>query len=105
MPEPKACKARQHGDQMNCSHCGTIWDTNDPDPPECMMQKDANKLAADTQMVADAHQMPEMPKGEITLDDFFGLIAAQINNLNARVKALEEQIKKPSAPPTDLARY
>lgn len=105
MPEPKACKARQFSDQMSCSACGLTWDMNDPDPPECQLEKNIKKVAADIQMVADAHEMPEMPKGEITLDDFFGVIVAQINNLNARVKALEEQIKKPSVPPTDLARY
>lgn len=29
------CKARQHSDQMICSTCGLIWDTNDTDPPTC----------------------------------------------------------------------
>lgn len=29
------CKARRQSDQMHCSHCGTTWDVNDPDPPVC----------------------------------------------------------------------
>lgn len=29
------CKARQTSDQMTCEHCNTVWDMNDPDPPEC----------------------------------------------------------------------
>ena len=27
--------ARQHSDQMHCSHCGKQWDVNDPEPPAC----------------------------------------------------------------------
>ena len=30
-----ACRATQHSDQMICASCGLVWDTNDPDPPEC----------------------------------------------------------------------
>lgn len=32
---PKECKARQYADQMRCLKCGMVWDTNDPEPPEC----------------------------------------------------------------------
>lgn len=29
------CQGRQYGDQIICAPCGLIWDTNDPEPPEC----------------------------------------------------------------------
>lgn len=29
------CRARQFSDQMICSKCGLVWDTNDNDPPSC----------------------------------------------------------------------
>ena len=29
------CEARQYSDQMICTKCGLVWDTNDPDPPKC----------------------------------------------------------------------
>lgn len=29
------CTARQFSDQMICSKCGLVWDTNDTDPPTC----------------------------------------------------------------------
>lgn len=29
------CDARQHSDQMVCGRCGTAWDVNDPEPPQC----------------------------------------------------------------------
>lgn len=35
MPKRHNCHARQYGDQMICAACGLIWDTNDPEPPEC----------------------------------------------------------------------
>lgn len=35
MPKRHNCQARQYGDQMICAPCGLIWDTNDPEPPEC----------------------------------------------------------------------
>ena len=31
----RGCEARQQSDQMCCNRCGTVWDMNDPDPPEC----------------------------------------------------------------------
>lgn len=34
-PSPKRCSIRQWSDQMSCSTCHLIWDTNDPDPPMC----------------------------------------------------------------------
>lgn len=30
-----ACDARQHSDQMICTTCGLVWDTNDISPPAC----------------------------------------------------------------------
>ncbi len=35
-----ACRATQHSDQMICASCGLVWDTNDPDPPECRVGHD-----------------------------------------------------------------
>lgn len=35
MPKRHDCQARRYGDQMICAPCGLIWDTNDPEPPEC----------------------------------------------------------------------
>ncbi len=32
------CKARQYSDQMACE-CGLAWDMNDPDPPECRIDR------------------------------------------------------------------
>lgn len=29
------CKARQYGDQLQCSDCALTWDMNDPDAPMC----------------------------------------------------------------------
>lgn len=34
-----SCKARQYSDQMICGECGLSWDTNDPEPPECPVEK------------------------------------------------------------------
>ncbi len=30
------CQARQYGDQLICAACGLNWDTNDPEPPQCL---------------------------------------------------------------------
>ena len=40
---PRHC-LRQQSDQMTCTHCGKVWDMNDPEPPECsvMTVKDLN---------------------------------------------------------------
>lgn len=32
------CRARQFNDQMVC-RCGLAWDMNDPDPPECRIDR------------------------------------------------------------------
>ena len=29
------CKARQHGDTIECGQCGLQWDVDDQDPPTC----------------------------------------------------------------------
>lgn len=29
------CKAKQYNDQMICGYCGTQWDVDDPEPPQC----------------------------------------------------------------------
>ena len=36
-PEPvkKDHTPIQFSDQMRCRKCGKVWDTNDPEPPEC----------------------------------------------------------------------
>jgi hypothetical protein len=41
---PRHC-LRQQSDQMTCTHCGKVWDMNDPEPPACGDQ-DHRKLAA-----------------------------------------------------------
>lgn len=35
------CDARQYSDQMICGTCGLQWDINDPEPPECVPDKEA----------------------------------------------------------------
>ena len=34
------CTARQYSDQMICDNCGLVWDTNDPEPPQCKKEGD-----------------------------------------------------------------
>jgi len=35
MTQPEHKNARQHSDEMHCSHCGKTCDVNDPEPPPC----------------------------------------------------------------------
>lgn len=49
------CQARQYSDQMSCAACGLVWDTNDPDPPECRDGVRALTTAETTRK--DAQQM------------------------------------------------
>lgn len=32
----KQCRARQYSDEMHCPFCRLRWDTNDPEPPQCL---------------------------------------------------------------------
>lgn len=40
------CRAKPHSDQMYCNRCEVIWDTNDPDPPECKSKNWRSKQIA-----------------------------------------------------------
>lgn len=37
------CKARQYSDQMQCGRCGLAWDVSDPEPPECLTDKELQR--------------------------------------------------------------
>lgn len=37
--KPADCQARQYGSEMHCAKCGLVWDTNDPEPPECQTDR------------------------------------------------------------------
>lgn len=43
---PKECKARQYADQMRCLKCGMVWDTNDPEPPECKREPEPKQTCS-----------------------------------------------------------
>ena len=35
------CKAYQMSDQKCCDRCGLVWDMNDPEPPTCLTEQEA----------------------------------------------------------------
>lgn len=39
------CQAVQVSDQMNCHRCGLVWDVNDPERPECIVDPARAQLA------------------------------------------------------------
>lgn len=48
-----ACQATQHSDQMICTSCGLVWDTNDTDPPACRPIPD--RVISDMVSVSEAN--------------------------------------------------
>ena len=50
MTQPEHKNARQHSDEMHCSHCGKTWDVNDPEPPECAEQSASDTLRRHQQL-------------------------------------------------------
>lgn len=39
------CRAIQYSDEMHCAKCKLRWDVNDPNPPECRDNVEANKIS------------------------------------------------------------
>lgn len=39
----RECQARQFSDQKHCGRCELVWDTNDPEPPECLTDEEIAK--------------------------------------------------------------
>ncbi len=42
---PQLCEARQQSDQKCCNRCGLLWDMNDPEPPECLTERQVSNAA------------------------------------------------------------
>jgi len=40
------CEARQYSDQMCCGRCGLVWDMNDPEPPDCLTDRQISERKA-----------------------------------------------------------
>lgn len=64
------CQAKQYSDQMYCSVCQLTWDTNDSEPPNCLLPP---KIKNNPRYVIEPK--PSKPLNEIAL---IGFLAAKL---------------------------
>lgn len=86
MPKRHNCQARQYGDQMICAPCGLIWDTNDPEPPQCRpVDKRTKRAKAVAKFEAEAAPLKSKAPGlPLDLPDDLAGEMVKVFHANAR---------------------
>ena len=52
---PRNCKAYYRGGSYYCDYCGTTWDYNDPEPPECSSKTVKNEEMVKIKKILNYH--------------------------------------------------